>query len=196
MIASRSSMPLHTRKNACARARVPGERRSAGRGGGYGEAAKQRPTLFKTMIGTPNHTYVVDLIWQAYLEGRDHGFEAGTLVRGYRLTRCPTRRRSDIVPERVYLDADHGGADAAIGPAVARSREPEAPARLHASVDEQRCRDHRQPARGEPDNHLFQRAALRWLRRMNKIKAASSSPSLRSRAAGKSRMTATAISPS
>lgn len=39
-----------------------------------GEAAKERPTLFKTMIGTLNHLYVIDLIWQAHLEGRPHGF--------------------------------------------------------------------------------------------------------------------------
>src|SRR5258707_8248131 len=44
------------------------------------EAAKERPTLFKTMIGTLNHTYVIDLIWQAHLEGRDHGFKARNLV--------------------------------------------------------------------------------------------------------------------
>src|SRR6201996_6591487 len=41
-----------------------------------GEAEKERKTLFKTMIGTLNHIYVVDLIWQAHLEGRDHGFKA------------------------------------------------------------------------------------------------------------------------
>ncbi len=45
-----------------------------------GEAAKRRPTLFKTMIGTLNHNYVIDLIWQAHLEGRDHGFKARDLV--------------------------------------------------------------------------------------------------------------------
>lgn len=45
-----------------------------------GEAVKERPTLFKTMIGTLNHNYVVDLIWQAHLEGRDHGFKARNLV--------------------------------------------------------------------------------------------------------------------
>ena len=45
-----------------------------------GEATKERPTLFKTMIGTLNHNYVVDLIWRAHLEGRDHGFEARNLV--------------------------------------------------------------------------------------------------------------------
>jgi uncharacterized damage-inducible protein DinB len=45
-----------------------------------GEAEKERPTLFKTMIGTLNHNHVVDLIWQAHLEGRDHGFKARNLV--------------------------------------------------------------------------------------------------------------------
>jgi uncharacterized damage-inducible protein DinB len=46
-----------------------------------GEAAKERPTLLKSIIGTLNHNYVVDLIcWQAHLEGRDHGFAARDLV--------------------------------------------------------------------------------------------------------------------
>ena len=40
------------------------------------EAEKERKTLFKTIIGTLNHIYVVDLIWQAHLEGREHGFKA------------------------------------------------------------------------------------------------------------------------
>ncbi len=41
-----------------------------------GEAARERPTLFKSIIGTLNHLYVVDRIWQAHLEGRDHGYES------------------------------------------------------------------------------------------------------------------------
>jgi len=45
-----------------------------------GEATKERPTLFKTMVGTLNHNYVIDLIWRAHLEGRDHGFTARNLV--------------------------------------------------------------------------------------------------------------------
>ena len=45
-----------------------------------GEAAKERKTLFKTMIGTLNHIYVVDLIWQAHLERRDHGFKARNVL--------------------------------------------------------------------------------------------------------------------
>ena len=45
-----------------------------------GEAEKERKTLFKTMIGTLNHIYVVDLIWQAHLEGREHGFKARNIA--------------------------------------------------------------------------------------------------------------------
>jgi uncharacterized damage-inducible protein DinB len=45
-----------------------------------GEATKQRQTLFKSIVGTLNHNYVVDLIWQAHLEGRDHGLKARNLM--------------------------------------------------------------------------------------------------------------------
>jgi len=41
-----------------------------------GEATKVRATLFKNMVHTLNHNYVIDLIWQAHLEGREHGFTA------------------------------------------------------------------------------------------------------------------------
>jgi uncharacterized damage-inducible protein DinB len=41
-----------------------------------GEATKERASLFKNMIHTLNHNYVIDLIWQAHLEGREHGFAA------------------------------------------------------------------------------------------------------------------------
>ncbi len=45
-----------------------------------GEAERGRPTLFKSIVGTLNHSYVVDLIWQAHLEGRPHGFTARNVV--------------------------------------------------------------------------------------------------------------------
>src|SRR5947208_10021261 len=45
-----------------------------------GEAEKERKTLFKSIIGTLNHSYVVDLIWQAHLERREHGFKARNIV--------------------------------------------------------------------------------------------------------------------
>jgi uncharacterized damage-inducible protein DinB len=41
-----------------------------------GEAAKERATLFRNMVHTLNHNYVIDRIWQAHLEGRDHGYDA------------------------------------------------------------------------------------------------------------------------
>ena len=41
-----------------------------------GEATKERPTLFKNMVNTLNHLHVVDLIWQAHIEGRDHGIQS------------------------------------------------------------------------------------------------------------------------
>ena len=45
-----------------------------------GEAEKERRTLFKTIIGTLNHNYLIDRVWQAHIEGRDHGFTARNLV--------------------------------------------------------------------------------------------------------------------
>jgi uncharacterized damage-inducible protein DinB len=41
-----------------------------------GEAVKPRASLFKNMVHTLNHIYVINRIWQAHLEGRDHGYEA------------------------------------------------------------------------------------------------------------------------
>jgi uncharacterized damage-inducible protein DinB len=45
-----------------------------------GEAEKKRTTLFKSMIGTLNHNLVVDLIWQAHMLGRSHGFTARNVI--------------------------------------------------------------------------------------------------------------------
>ncbi len=41
-----------------------------------GEAERPRSSLFRNMVHTLNHIYVIDRIWQAHLEGRDHGYEA------------------------------------------------------------------------------------------------------------------------
>jgi uncharacterized damage-inducible protein DinB len=41
-----------------------------------GEATRPRPTLFRNMVHTLNHNYVIGLIWQAHLAGREHGFAA------------------------------------------------------------------------------------------------------------------------
>ncbi|WP_306299363.1 DinB family protein, partial [Paraburkholderia caledonica] len=44
------------------------------------EVVKIRQTLFKTMIGTLNHNYVVDLIWKAHLERKEHGFTSRNVI--------------------------------------------------------------------------------------------------------------------
>ena len=41
-----------------------------------GEATKPRRTLFKNIVHMLNHNRVIDLIFQAHLEGREHGFTA------------------------------------------------------------------------------------------------------------------------
>jgi uncharacterized damage-inducible protein DinB len=41
-----------------------------------GEPEKPRTTLFKNMVHTLNHNYVIDRIFQAHLEGRAHGYSA------------------------------------------------------------------------------------------------------------------------
>lgn len=41
-----------------------------------GEAVKPRQSLFKNIVHTLNHNYVIDRIWQGHLEGRDHGYTA------------------------------------------------------------------------------------------------------------------------
>ena len=40
------------------------------------EATKERPTLFKNMVRTLGHLYTTDVIWQAHLQGREHGIPA------------------------------------------------------------------------------------------------------------------------
>jgi uncharacterized damage-inducible protein DinB len=45
-----------------------------------GEATKERGTLFKSIVGTLNHNYLIDLVWQAHLQGRDHGFDRRSLI--------------------------------------------------------------------------------------------------------------------
>jgi len=41
-----------------------------------GEALKQRCSLFPNIVHTLNHNYVIDLIFQAHLLSREHGFTA------------------------------------------------------------------------------------------------------------------------
>ena len=41
-----------------------------------GEAEKPRQSIFRSMVHTLNHNYVIDRIFQAHLEGRPHGYTA------------------------------------------------------------------------------------------------------------------------
>jgi uncharacterized damage-inducible protein DinB len=41
-----------------------------------GEATRDRQSLFGNMVHTLNHSYVIDRIFQAHLEGRAHGYTA------------------------------------------------------------------------------------------------------------------------
>ena len=41
-----------------------------------GEALKERKSVFRSMVHTLNHCHVIGRIWQAHLEGREHGFTA------------------------------------------------------------------------------------------------------------------------
>jgi uncharacterized damage-inducible protein DinB len=41
-----------------------------------GEAVKVRQTLFKNIVHTLNHNYVIDSIFRAHVEGREHGYTA------------------------------------------------------------------------------------------------------------------------
>ena len=41
-----------------------------------GEATRPRRTRFKNIVHTLNHNYVIDQIFQAHLQGREHGFTA------------------------------------------------------------------------------------------------------------------------
>ena len=40
------------------------------------EITRPRQTLFKNIVHTLNHIYVIDSIFRAHLEGRDHGYTA------------------------------------------------------------------------------------------------------------------------
>ncbi len=41
-----------------------------------GEATKPRQSIFRNMLHTLNHIYVIDRVFQAHVEGREHGYKA------------------------------------------------------------------------------------------------------------------------
>jgi len=44
------------------------------------EVVKPRQTLFRSIISTLNHNYLVDLIWKAHLLKRAHGFDRRDMI--------------------------------------------------------------------------------------------------------------------
>jgi len=80
-----------------------------------GEAEKERPTLFKTMIGTMNHLYVIDLIWQAHIEGRPHGF---TRRDGVPYPKLADLRQAQRTLDSWYLDWSKAQSDLSLDETV------------------------------------------------------------------------------
>lgn len=80
-----------------------------------GEATKERPSLFKNMVHTLNHNYVIDLIWQAHLEGRDHGFSARNTKEHPPLGDLQARQRAI---DDWYIAWSDGLSEAALGERV------------------------------------------------------------------------------
>jgi len=71
-VTSRSTARTLTRYNAWANRRIF----DAVAALPEGEAVKPRPSVFKNMVHTLNHAYVIDRIFQAHLERREHGYAA------------------------------------------------------------------------------------------------------------------------
>ena len=76
-----------------------------------GEAAKLRSTEFKSIIGTLNHTYVVDRVWQAHIEGRDHGFKTRNLIVHGEL---PAMRSAQEAMDQWWIDWAESQTDATL----------------------------------------------------------------------------------
>jgi uncharacterized damage-inducible protein DinB len=76
-----------------------------------GEATKPRQTLFKNIVHTLNHNYVIDCIFRAHLEGREHGYTARNTVEPPSLDELQSAQR-DI--DAWYVDWSDAVTDAAL----------------------------------------------------------------------------------
>ena len=83
-----------------------------------GEAVKPRKSIFKNMVHTLNHNYVIDRIFQAHLEGREHGYGARNTESHPPLADL-WRVQQDI--DRWYIDWSDAIADSALGEKVSFS---------------------------------------------------------------------------
>ncbi len=76
-----------------------------------GEALKPRASLFGNMVHTLNHNYVIGLIWQAHMSGREHGFAARNTPEHPPL---PELRRSQALLDAWYISQGDTLSDAAL----------------------------------------------------------------------------------
>jgi uncharacterized damage-inducible protein DinB len=75
------------------------------------EITKPRQTLFKNIVHTLNHNYVIDCIFRAHLEGREHGYTARNTVEPPSLEEL---RRSQRDIDAWYVDWSDAVTDAAL----------------------------------------------------------------------------------
>ena len=80
-----------------------------------GEATKPRTTLFKNIVHTLYHNYVIDLIFQAHLQGREHGFTARNTQDHPPL---PELAQAQAALDRWYIEWSDGVSDAALNEKV------------------------------------------------------------------------------
>jgi uncharacterized damage-inducible protein DinB len=80
-----------------------------------GEAVKPRRSVFRNMVHTLNHNFVIDRIFQAHLEGRGHGYTARNTPDHPPLAEL-WRAQQDL--DRWYIDWSDRIGDAALGEKV------------------------------------------------------------------------------
>jgi uncharacterized damage-inducible protein DinB len=76
-----------------------------------GQATQPRQTLFKNIVHTLNHNYVIDSIFQAHLQGRAHGYEARNTVETPTLE---TLRAEQAALDQWYVEWSDTVGDAAL----------------------------------------------------------------------------------
>jgi len=80
-----------------------------------GEAVKPRRSVFRNMVHTLNHNYVIDRIFKAHLEGRSHAYSARNTPDHPPLAEL-WRAQEDL--DHWYIDWSDRIADAALGEKV------------------------------------------------------------------------------
>jgi len=80
-----------------------------------GEAEKPRRSVFRSIVHTLNHNYVIDRIFQAHLEGRPHGYSARNTPDSPPLEEL---WRAQQAIDRWYIDWSDSAGEAALGEMV------------------------------------------------------------------------------